>query len=63
MQAHEERVCAEKTELDEKIRKLQAFIGGTIFAGLSDRERSLLSIQLQHMTGYSDILTQRIAGF
>jgi hypothetical protein len=63
MQPHEERVVAEKDELDEKIQKLVAFMGGTIFASLSDDERSRLSIQLQHMNGYSEILGQRIAAF
>lgn len=63
MAPHQERVVTEKLELDAKIRSLCAFVGGTIFASLSDRERSLLSIQLQHMNGYSEILGQRIAGF
>jgi hypothetical protein len=63
MQPHQERVVVEKQELDEKITKLTAFIGGTIFAGLPDAERSRLSIQLQHMNGYSEILSQRIAAF
>ena len=32
MQPHQERVVQEKAGLDEKIRKLTAFIGGSIFA-------------------------------
>jgi hypothetical protein len=63
MQPHQERVVAEKHELDDKISKLTAFVGGTIFASLDDAERSRLSIQLQHMNGYSEILGQRIAAF
>ena len=63
MQPHQERVVAEKRDLDDKIQKLTAFIGGTIFANLPDDERSRLSIQLQHMNGYSEILSQRIAAF
>ena len=63
MQPHQERVLHEKEELDQKIQKLTAFVGGTIFASLDDAERSRLSIQLQHMNGYSEILGQRIAAF
>jgi hypothetical protein len=63
MEPYQERVVAEKNDLDEKIRKLTAFVGGTLFASLSDQERSRLSIQLQHMNGYSEILGQRIAAF
>lgn len=63
MQLHQERVVQEKKELDEKIGKLLAFVGGTIFASLDDAERSRLSVQLQHMNGYSEILGQRIAAF
>lgn len=63
MQAHQERVITEKMDLDEKITKLSSFMGGTIFASLDDAERSRLSIQLQHMNGYSEILGQRIAAF
>jgi hypothetical protein len=63
LEPHQERVVEEKQQLDEKIAKLAAFIGGTMFASLDDAERSRLSIQLQHMNGYSEILGQRIAAF
>ncbi len=63
MQAFQERVVEEKRELDDKIQKLTDFIGGTIFTSLDEAERSRLSIQLQHMNGYSEILRQRIAAF
>ena len=63
LEPFQERVVEEKNELDDKIRKLSSFIGGTIFASLDDQERSRLSIQLQHMNGYSEILGQRIASF
>lgn len=62
-QTFKDRVVAEKMELDDKIRKLTAFVGGEIFASLPDAERSRMSIQLQHMNGYSEILSQRIAAF
>ncbi len=63
MEDYQERVVREKEQLDEKIAKLTAFIGGTTFVSLPDAERSRLSIQLQHMNGYSEILGQRIAAF
>ena len=63
LEPHQERVVKEKEDLDDKITKLTAFVGGTIFASLPDDERSRLSIQLQHMNGYSEILRQRIAAF
>lgn len=63
MQSHQERVIVEKQELDDKISKLAAFMGGTIFASLDDEERSRLSIQLQYMNGYSEILGQRVVAF
>lgn len=63
MEAHQESVLNEKLELDEKISRLAGFMGGSLFASLEDNERSRLSIQLQHMIGYSNILGQRIAAF
>jgi hypothetical protein len=63
MQPHQERVVEEKKDLDVKIQKLTAFIGGSLFASLDAAERSRLSIQLQHMNGYSEILSQRISAF
>lgn len=63
MEAFQQRAVDEKQALDEKIQKLTAFVGGSIFAGLDEDERSRLSIQLQHMNGYSEVLGQRIAAF
>lgn len=63
MEAFQQRVVDEKQALDEKIQKLTAFVVGSIFSGLDEDERSRLSIQLQHMIGYSEVLGQRIAAF
>jgi hypothetical protein len=63
MHDFQQRVVDEKTELDDKIGKLTAFVGGNIFVSLPDDERYRLSIQLQHMNGYSEILGQRIGAF
>jgi hypothetical protein len=42
MQPHQERVVAEKKELDEKREKLGTFIEGEIFQALSSEERNRL---------------------
>lgn len=63
MQPHQERVVAEKSELDAKREKLRAFIGGEIWRGLPALEKSRLNRQLEAMTLYSNILGERIAAF
>lgn len=63
MQAHQERVVAEKTELDEKLAKLNIFIGGKVFATLPDGEQIRLARQANVMKDYSDVLSERIAAF
>jgi hypothetical protein len=65
MQPHEERVVAEKRELDEKLVKLAEFISGPgkIFSGLDFVDRSLLMEQYACMLKYSRILTERITRF
>ena len=66
MQPHEQRVVAEKQELDEKLAKLKAFCFGhetSIFRGLSPIDRDLLEDQYNSMKDYSEILAKRIARF
>ncbi len=53
----------EKAELDEKRKKLTAFIGGDVWRGLDELEQSRLNRQLEAMTLYSNILGERIAAF
>jgi hypothetical protein len=60
---HQQRVVDEKRELDEKIEKLTAFFNTETYRGLRSAEQHLLSQQLQHMTGYSMVLTDRISLF
>jgi hypothetical protein len=43
MQAHQQRVVTEKTELDEKRQKLTGFIGGDIYRKLDAVEQSVVS--------------------
>jgi hypothetical protein len=63
MQAHQERVVAEKSELDTKIVKLDAFRHGDIYHTLSVAERDRLTRQYAHMKDYSNVLGERIAAF
>ena len=66
MQPHEERVIAEKRELDEKLAKLKDFCftpGLTTFSRLSPEDRDLLEDQFTYMQKYSEILGKRIARF
>lgn len=63
MQPHQERVVTEKSELDEKIEKLDTFRAGTIFPTLDEEEQKRLYAQLSFMRSYSGILADRIAAF
>lgn len=66
MQPHEERVVAEKRELDEKLAKLKAFCfdpGSATFKALPPEDRDLLEDQYTAMKQYSEILSKRIARF
>lgn len=63
MQPHQERVVAEKKDLDDKRIKLGAFIDGKIYPVLPEAERNRLTQQAIAMTTYSTILGERIAAF
>ena len=63
MQAHQERVVTEKSELDDKRARLITFIGGEVYRTLDRVEQSRLNRQLEAMTLYSNILGERIAAF
>jgi hypothetical protein len=64
MEPYQERVVQEKAELDDKIDKLDYFIGKEMkYGALPAKDRRLLQLQLAAMSLYSDILTQRIAAF
>lgn len=60
---HQQRVLDEKIALDDKIGKLKAFFGTTIYAGINHDEQDLLNEQLGHMESYSQVLAERIAAF
>lgn len=63
MQPHQERVVAEKSELDEKVEKLGSFVHGSVYASLAEPERKRLMRQLCLMRDYSTVLGDRIAAF
>lgn len=60
---HQQRVVAEKAELDERREKLAVFINGPIFGDLPGPERLHLNEQQRVMAEYSSILGARIATF
>lgn len=66
MQPHQERVIAEKRDLDEKIAKLHAFCftnTNAVFFALPPVDRDLLEDQYTAMKEYSTILGRRIERF
>lgn len=60
---HEQRVVAEKAELDERLAKLRQFFSSPIFGGLPEAEQARLYRQAIVMEPYSEILGERIANF
>jgi hypothetical protein len=63
MQPHQQRVVDEKTELDEKLKKLDAFGRTELFASLPADEQGRLNRQHSVMEQYSAVLGERIAAF
>lgn len=63
MPAHQQRVVAEKAQLDDKLGKLDAFYLTKVFSGLPPEERIRLSNQGGAMRVYSQILGARIDAF
>jgi hypothetical protein len=62
-QPHEKRVIDEKGGLDDKTRKLSAFMHTEIFAGLASMDQGLLMVQIRQMREYSKTLSDRIERF
>lgn len=63
MPAHQQRVVAEKAELDSRLAKLKAFYPTKFFGGLPEAERIRLTDQGITMSTYSEILGERIQAF
>jgi hypothetical protein len=63
MRPHQERVVADKSELDENHSRLGAFMRTSTFASLPTDEQLRLSRQFIIMDEYSGILAERIEAF
>lgn len=63
MQAHQERVVAERAELDDKMDKLSKFLDTNTYYNLSEGEKGRLVEQLGIINQYRDVLDRRIAAF
>jgi hypothetical protein len=63
MQAYQERVIAEKVELDRRREALRRFTGSDEYRKLPYEERNTMEIQLEVMDKYSYLLAERIAVF
>ena len=60
MSLHQERVIAEKQELDKNRENLVAFINTPDYVCLAPVEKKLIQDQSKIMNKYSNILKQRI---
>ncbi len=63
MEPHQERVVAEREELEMKIAGLTKFIDSQMFDRIDMREQSRLIRQRLHMQAYSLVLYERIQAF
>lgn len=61
MEDFKKRLVVERDELDDKLAKLEAFIGSARFENLDERNRKLLVSQCDVMRQYSTILNVRIS--
>lgn len=55
-----ERMEDEKSQLDEKLQKLNSFMVSDSFTTLHYQDKALLAYQLHLMLGYSDVLSKRL---
>lgn len=60
---HQQRVMAERHDLDDKLSKLAAFINTAQFSTLPGAEQARMRTQAVAMRTYSEILAERIAAF
>ena len=63
MQPFQQRVIDERSELDQKIKALDAFTHGEIYKTLPPPEKADMAAQLHTMRTYSYLLASRIARF
>lgn len=60
---HQQRVVDERTDLDDKLSKLNGFFLAPLFSTLPAAEQGRMRTQAVAMRTYSEILTERIAAF
>lgn len=63
MEPYQQRVIDEKSDLVEKIAKLETFVDGPQSDNVAYDERKRLAWQLAYMRLYSGVLEARIAAF
>jgi hypothetical protein len=63
LQPYQQRVVAEKAELDGKLDKLKAFLVADSFVAVNNAEQDRLLRQAKAMGEYSKILGERIAAW
>lgn len=61
--AHQQRVIGEKAQLDDRLAKLDGFMGAPLFASLPEPEQKLLKLQADAMHVYRDVLAKRTEAF
>jgi hypothetical protein len=60
---HQERVVIEEAELATKLKALDAFLHGPVFASLPMKEQHRLTSQAGYMDSYGRVLRERIDAF
>lgn len=63
MQLYQLRVIQEYSELFDKLSKLTDFINSDKFKNVEINEQFRLKTQANHMYGYAEVLSERIAAF
>lgn len=56
----QERLIAEKTELDARLMTLQLFMDSQVFNSIEGKQQDLMYQQRDLMARYSEILTRRL---
>lgn len=60
---HQQRVMAEKAQIDDRLGKLNVFCAGSFFKALPKDEQERLDRQREAMTAYTMILLERVQQF
>jgi len=63
LEPHQQRVVAEKVELDDRLTKLKAFLETDRFKSLDPAEQDRMHAQANAMARYFGVLAARIAAF